>query len=157
MIEFFSKLECTSIIDQKNSYDWKLVNNGYKYLETPINDMFIYTKISERFSEQTGLKIINQYVRLIRFEKGHKLINHGFDYTNYPSSPYRNTKFGVLIFLNNDFIGGEYRFSNELQNIQPGIGFIYKRTDVGKLNRIKDGTLYVIIVHVISTEPIRLF
>jgi hypothetical protein len=70
---------------------------------------------------------------------------------------YRETIFTSVVFLNENFIGGEYFFNNIKYKIKTGYGVIHDRCTTQKINKIQDGELYMLFTHFSDILANKLF
>lgn len=142
---YLSKEECELIL--KDESDWKLYDLDFRYYYKLLDNEWLDSKLRSLLENEkkiiTTKKIQN---RVIKLPKGFIMPKHSFDYIN-TSSLYRETIFTSVIFLNEDFIGGEYFFNNIKYKIKTGYGVIHDRYTTQKINKIQDGELYMLFSH----------
>lgn len=156
MINVLSDFECKSIISKYKNTRWEKINFGYSYYETPINEFSYTDKILKTFQIVKNITISKQIIRLLKFEIGDHLIPHTFNYTTLSNNLYKDTKFGMIIFLNTDYSGGSFYLNNQYNKVLNGSGIIYDIHDVGKITKIKKGTLYLLISHILDINTNKL-
>ena len=145
-VNFFLTLEdCKKILS--DTTDWKLYDLDFRYYYKSLDNEWLDSKLRILLENEkkviTTKKIQN---RIIKLPKGFIMPKHSFDYSN-TSSLYRETIFTSVVFLNEDFIGGEFFFNNVKYKIKTGHGVIHDRYTNQKINKIEDGELYMLFTH----------
>jgi predicted N-acyltransferase len=155
MSNFLSKEECEFIL--KDDSDWQFYNQDFKYFQKIIDIDWLNLKLKKHLKDEKKI-IVNEKIdtRLIKLSKGDKLATHSFDYSN-SKSLYRNTIFTIVVFLNEDFKGGEYYFNYSETKINMGYCVIHDRSTRQSINKIKDGECYVLFSHFGKISSNKLF
>ena len=109
MSYLLSKEECELILSDDS--EWQFYNQDFKYFQKVIELSWLNLKLTKYLENEKKI-IVNEKIdtRIIKLTKGDKLATHSFDYSN-SKSLYCNTIFTIVVFLNEDFIGGEYFFN----------------------------------------------
>jgi hypothetical protein len=147
---FISKDECLQLIDFYN----KNIQNSYRYyysfpLDTTLDKNFLKT-ITEKIE-----KICHKFVsnckldtrHIVRWPEGSKMPPH-YD----PPSDV----LACLIYLNDDYIGGETCFENNFlfeQEVKPEIGklVVFSNSEILHwVNEVKEGTRYTLALWFVS-------
>jgi hypothetical protein len=145
MYQFFSKEECSLLLS--NESEWQLYDQDFKYYQKFIKYNWLDTKLKSILHENKKISV-NEIIetRIIKLSKGYRLPTHTFNYSNQKSL-YRHTTFTVVIFLNEDFIGGNFYFNNVRNKMTTGYGVIHGRSTNQQVSKIEEGECYLLFSH----------
>lgn len=156
MIQFFSQEECEFILFTTKNLTWEKYDQDFKYTQTFINDDHINEILSEKFKFHTNISTIdNIKTRLIKLSKEEGLPTHNFNYSN-SNSVYKNTKFTIVVLINENYGGGDFYYNNNNIELNSGYGVIHDRSTKQKITKIERGDCYLLFSHISSIQPNKL-
>lgn len=149
MIRFLDTNEINELINFPQDQVWEREDSGCKYDYTFIHNDKISKKLIKIFENIQKLTIdCTPVFRLLRLKPGDSLPTHNFDYSNIPDNPYRNVKFVITLFLNNNYKGGVYYYNNKPLVTNPGNGVIHNLTTKGKVEKVESGEMYLLFFQI---------
>lgn len=124
-------------------------------IDNPVMQDIIFNiaeDVAELITEQTGNKVAVETCQLVRWRPGDQLDPPHADAENLDGSPhpYPQRHYSALIYLNNDFEGGQIFFPkhNLTPEIIPGmlVQFTGKAEDLHGVTRVTAGIRYTIVM-----------
>lgn len=112
----------------------------------------ISTDVAELIAQNTGDKVAVETCQLVRWRIGDQLDPPHADAENLDGSkhPYPQRHYSALVYLNNDFEGGQIFFPNHnlTPEINPGmlVQFTGKAEDLHGVTRVMSGIRYTIVM-----------
>lgn len=134
---FLSKKDCSYLIDDANKQNnWTLKDTFSNILLHKINQHQISQKIHERINEMFEYRYHVQLIRMI-----HKTTKDSFWEEHFDNSDGK-VKYGIIIYLNDDFEGGELEYSDLI--IKPEVGMLVCHSGEikHKVSKVLNGNRY---------------
>jgi prolyl 4-hydroxylase len=176
-VEVLDKIDCENLIKEFNEFKTARTINGdfesdrkYRKAEIAVyeNESELLKKVRKIFSEKTNTSINQQETPLsiIKYEKGGEYKPHYDCYGNLKDVPNEESGDRIItgiLYLNDDYLGGETEFSLENINIKGNQGDLLIWYNLNKnrtLNRrtlhaglpVIDGVKYIIVVWIRERE-----
>jgi D-mannonate dehydratase len=139
---FLTKEECEVLIEEaKTSTNWKPQNKDTGIYILPSKNHKIMIDINKKVSELFDKNLHTQMIRMI-----HKTDSNSFWEDHSDNSGGSNIKYGVVIYLNDDFQGGELFYTESKMIIKPEKGMlIYHAGDkVHGVSKVDSGIRYTL-------------
>jgi hypothetical protein len=149
----FSKDECDIIISyvDSNYTNWNMVDRKYNSLSIDYNqtNKWVFEKLKDFFETETNIKIhnIKKQMHFHKFIKGNWFDKH---------NDVRDRRlYGVGVLLNDDFIGGDFKFYNLEEytlNKTVGNSYIFDVNIEHEITNILDGERYSLLWFLQNTD-----
>jgi hypothetical protein len=139
---FLTKEECLALLDEaENSNNWKPQNKDTGiFILSSINHK-IMIDINKRVSALFDKNLYTQIIRMI-----HKTDKDSFWEEHSDNAGRANTKYGVVIYLNDNFKGGELLYTESNTIIKPEAGMLvyHPGNKMHKVLRVESGNRYTL-------------
>ena len=154
MIQFLDIERCKEAIEDGNSNGWKRAKDVYEYDQAMIKLPQVHETIISKFESIKNVKVEygSNWTRILKLGVGDKLPTHTFDYSREYKNKFRDTNFGIVTFLNDNYEGGNYYINSKKVKTDIGYGYIHNKTSTGKLTEITSGECYLLITHIFHLD-----
>jgi hypothetical protein len=151
--KIFTKDECDLIISYVDSYfkNWDKKDRKYNShsIDYDTTNNWLFYRLKDFFEDQTGLKIskLKKQLHFHKFTKG--------DWFSRHNDNRDRRMYGVGVLLNDDFIGGDFKFYNLEEytlNKTKGNGYIFDVNIEHEITNILDGERYSLLWFLQDTD-----
>lgn len=148
MEKILSKEQCEYLLDKVSNQEWHRVDFHCHYDQSFVEDL----EIEKTFEEYFGKKFVDRPImKVLRLTEGDGLPMYSGDYDSTSSEAfkrYRGTNFIIETYLNEDFEGGDFTMVKQKYQPKQGHGLIQKKSNICRIDKVTQGTAYLIFCYV---------
>ena len=148
MEKILSKEQCEFLINKVQTQEWQRVDYHCSYDQSFVEDL----EIEKTFENYFGKPFVSRPImKVLKLSEGDGLPLYSGDYDSSTDSRfdrYKGTNFIIETYLNENFEGGDFTMIKEKYEPKQGYGLIQKKSNICRIDKVTQGTAYLIFCYV---------